>query len=215
MNAEQRERILAAARTLGPERFNLLVESVSQVHARGRLQFWQEELLARLTSEGSPAITNPADFIAVFEGVELLPVPRPNISQEEFLEDPNYHYYLAGAEIPEEWIALAWATVPEFRENVTYELDREASKNGDLELVQGHLEFLSRILPLSRLVELYEEVRQGSPHRELEFRSTFERIFGEQMTAFPPPLTKREIIAKLGEDLAEKLGVTDDDAYPD
>jgi hypothetical protein len=212
MDADSRERILAAARTLGPGRFNRLVESVDQVRARGRLRYWQEELVARLTAAGNPGITSAAEFIAVFDGAQPLPEPRPVITREEFLRDPNHHYYLGGAEIPDEWIALAWEAVPEFRENVSYEFVREASKVGVLDPSQSHLKILARILPLPRLVELYERVRAGSPHREGEFRPTFERVFGERMAAFPPPLRRREVIAALGEKLAEQLGVVDDDA---
>jgi hypothetical protein len=215
MDAEQRERILAAARAVGPERFNRLVGSVGQVRARGRLRFWQEEVLARLATGSDPPITDPTDFIAVFDGAPLLPVPPPVVTRDEFLEDPNSYYYLGGAVIPDEWIALAWETVPEFRDNVSYAFVREASKVGDLNWSEGHLGFLARILPLTRLVELYERVRAGSPHREPEFRPTFERVFGERMAALPSRLTKREIIAALGEVLAVELGVPEDDEYPD
>ena len=42
---------------------------------------------------------------------------------------------------------------------------REASKNGDLYCVQSSLEFLAGILPLPRMVEIYERVRTLSPHQ--------------------------------------------------
>jgi uncharacterized protein (TIGR02996 family) len=211
----RRELILDAARALGPERFNRLIDSIRQVRARGRLRFWQEELMDRLAPDGKPLLTGPDDFIAVFDGVEPLPVTPPVITQEEFLQNPSHYYYGGGAKIEEEWIAHAWETVPEFRENVSYEFAREASKVGGLDGCRSHLEFLDRILPLRGLVELYERVRAESPHREPEFRPTFSRVFKERMAAFPPPFTKREIIAALGEELARELGVQDDPAYPD
>jgi len=50
MDDDQRERILAAALQLGPETFNRLVGSAVAVRIRGRLRFWQEQLLARLSA---------------------------------------------------------------------------------------------------------------------------------------------------------------------
>jgi hypothetical protein len=107
--------------------------------------------------------------------------------REEFFDRPNYWYYLGGAPIPDEWIAEAWEQLPEFRENVTCEFVREASKGGDLYCARSSLEFLAGILPMTRMVEMYERVRARSPQRESEFRPTFEEVFGERMAAFPAP----------------------------
>lgn len=189
VEADQRERLLAAARQLGPGNFNKLVRSVDDVRARGRLRFWQEQLVAGLPA---PGISGPGDFIAMFSGAELLPEPVPVITKEEFFARPNYWYYLGGAPIPDGWIAEAWEQLPEFRDNVTYEFEREASKIGDISGLTTSLEFLDRILPLHRMVEIYERVRDRSPTRELEFRPTFERIFGERMRAFPEPLPPKD-----------------------
>lgn len=109
-------------------------------------------------------------------------------TREEFFAQPSYWYYLGGQPVPGEWVADAWEELPEFRDNVTYEFVREASKNGDMECVQPSLDFLARILPLARMVQIYERVRASSPHRELEFRPTFKRVFGERMASFPDPL---------------------------
>jgi hypothetical protein len=137
------------------------------------------------------------------------------VTRDEFFAEPNYWYYLRGEPIPDEWFAAAWEELPEFRDNVTYELMREGSKVGDLGAIQSSLEFLAGILPLARMIEIYERVRASAPHRESEFRPTFERVFGERMAVFPPPLTKQEVIAALGEGLAERLGVLDEDGRPD
>ncbi|MDY3554541.1 hypothetical protein R5W24_003665 [Gemmata sp. JC717] len=188
MDASQRERILTAARVLGPEGLNSLIKSVRQVRAHGRLRYWQEELIARLAGFNAPPVTNAEDFIAVFGEAEAMPEPPRVVTREEFFARPNYWYYLGGAPIPDEWIVAAWEQLPEFRDNVTYEFVREASKNGDLYCVQSSLEFLAGILPLTRMVEVYEQVRARSPHRESEFRPAFERVFGEKMETFPAPL---------------------------
>jgi hypothetical protein len=192
VDATQRERILSAARGLGVEKFNRLVNSVEQVRARGRLRHWQEALLARLSGTVDLAAFGPDEFITVFGGAEQMPEPMRVVTREEFFADPNYWYYLGGAPIPEAWIAEAWECVSELRDNVTYEFEREARKNGDLEPLTASLEFLDRILPLNRMVEIYERVRASAASREPEFRPTFERIFGERMSVFPAPLPQNE-----------------------
>jgi hypothetical protein len=197
MDATQRERILTVARSLGPEKFNRLVSSVGQVRALGRLRYWQEELIANLSGAAGPAISGPSDFIAVFENADLMPEPPRVVTREEFFAEPNYWYYLGGAPIPDEWITEAWEQLPEFRDNISYEFEREASKVGDLDAIQSSLEFLDRILPLHRMVEIYEKVRARSPHRESEFRPTFERVFGERMSAFPTPSPREEVVDAL------------------
>jgi hypothetical protein len=114
------------------------------------------------------------------------------MTRDDFFAHPSYWYYLGGQPIPDGWIADAWEELTEFRNNITYEFVREASKVGDLDAVQSSLEFLDRILPLRRMVEIYERVRARSPHREAEFRPTFVRVFGERMTAFPAPLPETD-----------------------
>jgi hypothetical protein len=133
-------------------------------------------------------------------------------TREEFFARPNYWYYLGGQPIPDEWIAAAWEELPEFRENLTYEFVREASKVGDIGGLAHSLRFLDSVLPLHRMVEVFERVRARSPDREPEFRPTFERVFGERMAAFPPPLPPSEY-----EGPAYPYGVPDpgmDDAIP-
>jgi hypothetical protein len=134
-------------------------------------------------------------------------------TREEFFAHPDYWYYLGGQPIPDGWIAAAWEELPEFRDNVTYEFVREASKVGDIGGLADSLRFLDSILPLHRMVEIFERVRARSPEREAEFRPTFERVFGERMSAFPTPLPPHEY----GEPLypyGTPEPTRDDDAIP-
>jgi hypothetical protein len=213
MDQGRREQVLAAARELGPEKFNRLVGSASEVRARGRLRFWQEQTLAHLSAICGQVVAGPADFLAVFDGVPLLPVPRPMLTRDDFLRNPSRYYFSGEVDILPEWVQQAWDTDPAFRENVTRGLSREASKNGDLRLEAEELQCLARALRDDQAVGLYVAIRIESPHREVEFRPAFARVFGERMAAFPPPLSKREIIAMLGGELAEQLDVPEDEAY--
>jgi hypothetical protein len=218
VDVTRREQILAAARLLGPEKFNRLVSSVSQVRALGRLRYWQADLIAKLSGNAGNAISGPSDFIAVFDNAEPMPEPAPVVTREDFFACPNYWYYPGGAPIPDQWIAEAWEQLPEFRDNVTYEFVREASKNGEMHSVQSSLEFLAGILPLARMVEVYERLRDESPHRESEFRPTFERVFGERMSAFPASLSREQVIgalAAVGFDEATALELMGDDKSED
>jgi hypothetical protein len=200
VDATWREQILAAARLLGPEKFNRLVGSVAAVRSLGRLRYWQEDLIARILTTGEPITLGANDFVDVFDGAQLMPEPPRVVTKEEFFARPNYWYYLGGAPIPDQWIAEAWEQLPEFRENLTYEFEREASKVGDLNAIQSSLEFLDRVLPLGRMVEIYDKVRARSPHREAEFRPTFQRVFAERMSAFPASLSREDVIGALTAD---------------
>jgi hypothetical protein len=177
---------------IGPKAYNRLVDSQDATRSKGRLRFWQEELFRRFASETGIAISSVEEFLRLFEGTERKSIPVPTLTKGDFFADPNRHYYLGGLPVPDGWIAEAWETIAEFRDNISYEFEREASKLGDLDGCRSHLEFLDRILPLHRMVELYERVRARSPHREQEFRPTFERVFGDRMSAFPEPLSPNE-----------------------
>ena len=186
MDRTRREQILAAARQLGPVDFNRLVRSVEEVRTRGRLRIWQEDLMAKLSETSERASDGPADFIAVFDGAEPLPIPPRTVTREEFLGDPDQWYY-SGASIPNEWIAEAWEQSPEFRDNVTYEFEREASKVGELVLIESSLKQLSNCLPLERMVEIYQKVRASSPHREREFARHLNGSLATACRRFPAP----------------------------
>ncbi len=112
------------------------------------------------------------------------------MTRDEFLEDPNYHLYGLGEDVPDEWFAEAWETVPEFRENTSGMIARDISKGLGLKAEQ--IVGLARILPLHRMVELYQYLRAGEQWLEPEYRPAFEQLFGEQMAAFPEPLSDEE-----------------------
>src|SRR5262249_6252928 len=57
--------------------------------------------------------------------------------------------------------------------------------------------------------ELYERLRDDSPHREAEFRPQFERVLGPKN--LPRPLSRLRLVRKLGMETAELL-LADD--YP-
>jgi hypothetical protein len=90
VDGTQRERILSAARALGPSRFNQLVQSVDEVRRRQRLRHWQEELIAQLQGIEQPPIVTANEFVSIFGGAETLEVPPRVISREEFFAQPNY-----------------------------------------------------------------------------------------------------------------------------
>lgn len=75
MDPSRREQILGAARGLGPEAFNRLVESVEDSVRVGRFRFWQEDRLGRLPGVGPVSF---AEFLDAFGSAPPLPVrPRP------------------------------------------------------------------------------------------------------------------------------------------
>jgi hypothetical protein len=111
------------------------------------------------------------------------------MTRDEFFDDPNAYFY--GPEvIPDEWIAEAWETDDEFRDNITYGIERYISKGftTQTEEIQG----LAHALPLQRMVEVYIRLRDSLPWYEPAFRPAFEQVFGEQMAAFPTPLSDAE-----------------------
>src|SRR6478736_6727735 len=65
MTPARKEAILTAARGLGAEDFNRLLESVGQTRIAKRLRYWQEELLAKLPGVAPVSF---AEFVAAFDG---------------------------------------------------------------------------------------------------------------------------------------------------
>lgn len=68
MTSDRREAILAAARALPPAEFNKLLESLPETAQRGRLRYWQEELLAAV---GSVTFD---EVMGALQGASALPV---------------------------------------------------------------------------------------------------------------------------------------------
>jgi hypothetical protein len=95
-----------------------------------------------------------------------------------------------------DWIAAAWDTEAVQR-SIAYDMARDVSKNGELFCGQEFLEGLSAVLSTEQVVRLFHTIRDGSPHREEEFRPQFERGFARHAAALPPPLTRQEVVAAL------------------
>jgi hypothetical protein len=112
------------------------------------------------------------------------------------------------ADVPPDWAVAAW-DVDAVRSPIMYELCRGVNKNGTLCLYDTQLVRMSELLRSDQVVALYEALRDGSPHRESEFRGEFERIFAKHVSRLPPVLTRDQIVKRLGVDeatAAELLG---------
>ena len=107
------------------------------------------------------------------------------MTKDEFLRDPIRR---SGPEVPSDWLAEAWSTVPEFRDNVIYSFVRSVRKDGDLNEASNLPEFLNRFLICRQVVELYEAIR-GHPRtarEEYEWHPYFVRAFPQCASALPP-----------------------------
>jgi len=98
---------------------------------------------------------------------------------------------------PPEWIAAAWDT-DTVQETIASDLAREVSKSGSLCCAPEFLETLAEALSAEQVLQLFEMIRNESPHRESEFRPEFEAGFAEYVDLLPPPLTRGEVIELLG-----------------
>jgi hypothetical protein len=222
MNVAERERVLAcAAQCLGAEAFNRLAASAPETRAKGRLRFWQEELLARLSAETGTTVKTLDTFLAVFEGAPLCPLPEPPprvLTKEEFLSDPVAVYLDPQVHsIPAEWFREAWDALEEdpersLREYVTGDIWHEANK-GCLPLVAGQLRGLAGVLRADQWARMYDDIRRQEPHRESEIRREFIDAAPHWAAALPPPLTRDEVVQLLGsEEEARELGAFDEES---
>jgi hypothetical protein len=186
------------AEALGREAYNRLVGSVPATRQRGRLRFWQEQLLQRAASAGV-AIASAADFLRVLEGAAQLPGPPEPWTQEVFLRKIEAFPYVGFPldETPPEWMAAAWE-IDRVRAELSWEMARTVSKTGQLYYTGEYLRYLSRSLPVARQVELFRYIRERSVTREEEFRPGFERAFPECVPSLPPPLTRQQLLDALG-----------------
>jgi hypothetical protein len=188
----------------GVDKYNRLISSVDETTRRGSFRYWQNDLFAKLHEQIGLAINTVDDYVAIFRNAASA---TKDITFEEFLTDPNRYYYTEPVAIPNEWFVRAWEDSAAFRENVTYGFSREARKNGDLDSLGESLGHLIAILPTNRIIELYQAIRNESPHRESEFRPTFERILGKRISDFPPAFTNEELVGMLGGDVAREVGI--------
>jgi hypothetical protein len=208
MDTARREWLLArAVQILDAEAFNRLVTSTATTRDRQRLRFWQEELLSRLSAEANIPPLTREEFLAAFEGAQLQPVPNEPpraVTREEFLSDPVGIYLAPSAlPIPADWFREAWDADEEdpeksLRRHVTGDIGREANK-GCLPLAAGQLRWLGQVLREDQWAGLYRGVRDEEPHREAEMREEFVRAAPDKQASLPPPLTRQEVVAALGE----------------
>src|SRR5262245_38646150 len=130
MDTATRNRMLdRLADAIGPGPFNRLLGSKESTQAKGRLRFWQEELLRQAGVE----VSTVEEFLDRLEGAEPRPIPPPPpLTKDDFLREPTKIWYSNRRdEVPLDWFGQAWREVPAFRENLSYELKRYASKLGE------------------------------------------------------------------------------------
>jgi hypothetical protein len=111
-------------------------------------------------------------------------------------------------DVPSDWAADAW-NMDAVRSQIVHEICRRVSKFGELGLNESQLSKIGDVLRTEQVIELYEALTSDSPHRELAFRDDFERIFARHSAHLPPPLTRDQIVKRLGLDevtAAELLG---------
>jgi hypothetical protein len=195
-SAEVQKRL---AEVLGREAYNRLVDSVPNTRQRGRLRFWQEELIQQASLSGI-VISTPEEFIRVFEGASPVPVPSEPWTREVFLSriEAWPHGGFPFDETPTEWMAAAWE-VESVRSARSAEMARTVGKCGELAYTQEYLRYLSQALSISRQVELFLSIRDsGNQLREVEFRPGFERAFPDCVAHLPPQLTTAELADQLG-----------------
>jgi hypothetical protein len=196
ISADVQKRI---AEVLGWEAYNRLVDSVPNTRQRGRLRFWQEELIRQASLSGI-VISTPEEFIRVFEGASPVPVPSQPWTREVFLSriEAQPHGGFSFDETPVEWMAAAWE-IERVRSTVSEDMARTVSKTGELAYTQEYLRYLSQALSISRQVELFLSIRDsGNQLREVEFRPGFERAFPDCVVHLPPQLTTAELADLLG-----------------
>src|SRR5438445_6100707 len=185
MDGERQQILDRFVACVGPQAYNRLIDSRDATRSKGRLRFWQEKLFRRFNEEGGIEIATVEQFLQLFDEAERKHVSVPPLTKEAFLADANGLWYSTRRdEIPLEWFAEAWRTIPFFRENLSYELKRYASKWGEM-AAPDILTMLAQFLSRDEVVALYEYVRDHAG-REKEWRAEFEAAFPEQAVALPP-----------------------------
>lgn len=177
------------ATCVGPEAYNRLIEAASDTRKKGRLRFWQEGLFKRVATEAGVTITTLDRYLDLFADATPINIELPPLTEEQFLADPNRLWYsVRRQEIEPEWFAEGWRTIPAFRDNLTYELTRSVSKNGDFFIASDLLAYLPSVLDRDQVVAVYVAIRDESGRPEDEWRPEFERAFAAHVEALPPPL---------------------------
>jgi hypothetical protein len=195
MNSESnlQETLIRLINVLGPETFNRLVASVPATQQKGRLRFWQEQLLDQFANETGIEISTLEQFLRVFNDAQLQELPREKITKEVFLNQMAAFPYCGFdlAEIPPDWMAEAWQ-IDRVREGLSYSFARDVSKTGSLCRTDEYLEFLNRSLTIEQQVNLFHYIMATCSSREAEFRPEFERAFPKCVDSLPPPLPQSD-----------------------
>lgn len=200
------------AESLGWRAYNRLIASVPEVRRRGRLRFWQEQLLQQVSDKGA-VISTVEGFIRTFAGANPIPVPAEPWTREIFLSriEAFPHGGIPFDETPSEWMAAAWE-IERVRSEKSYDMARTVGKTGELAYTDEYLRYLSRSLPVTRQVELFLYIRDsGNQLREVEFRPGFEQAFPDCVPYLPPPLTMKQLADLLGMTEEEYKGRADPD----
>lgn len=173
--AETRDKL---AEVLGAKPFNRLVESAQEVREKGRLRYWQEQLLQQAGPTGN-ALCDAEEFLRVFDGASLRALPPEPWDRGIFLTRIEKWPYggFPLDKTPLEWMAAAWE-IDRIREEISGEMERTVSKTGELAYQPEYLQYLSKALSIDRQVELFLFIRDnGNQLREQGFRPGFERAF--------------------------------------
>jgi hypothetical protein len=118
----------------------------------------------------------------------------PTPTREEFFANPNRWLYASEPPIPDAWLAEAWETLPEFRDNQIYgHFVREVRKLGRVSDIEHGIAYLMNLLPLSRIVEIYERVKAEAQRYEAEYRPLFDKAMGEQASALPLYIPEQDL----------------------
>src|SRR5258705_7287740 len=93
-----------AEKLFDPETFNRLVDSVHATVEKGRLRFWQEQLLEQLSRVTNLRL-NFQEFAAVFRDAPRKVVPKIPVLKDDFLQTPNKFLHSGKPyDIPEVWV---------------------------------------------------------------------------------------------------------------
>lgn len=122
-----------------------------------------------------------------------MPEPEP-MDAQQFARDPwaavdqGYDWLTA----PQEWIALAWKTNPDFRAECLDALVRSLDKRGSFASATDFAELLAPALDPDQAVDLYREIAAQTGRNPVEWRIVFERLFPAAAPRLPP-LTEKDL----------------------
>jgi hypothetical protein len=188
-HASKQQSLVQFATALGPVLFNELVSSVAYTREKGRLRFWQEQLLEKVAAESATSVLGWAEFLELFEGAARESIPHEPWTRELFLKEIEKFPWggFPLNETPSDWMAEAWGN-DSVREELSDSFARHVSKTGSLCYPREYLKYLSDALSVHQAVELFLYIRDRCSTRESEFRPEFEQAFPRCVSSLPPPL---------------------------